>query len=82
MKKYRIEILIRAMPTGALSKLAEELDIHPKWVLDVFKRMKATFTTREKYTEAFNKCFDTNHIFTYLFEEIENEKETWSDNNK
>lgn len=71
MKKYRIEILIRSMPTWALSKLAEELGIHPKWVLDVFNRMKATFTTRDKYTEAFNKCFGTDYIFTYLFEEIE-----------
>lgn len=70
MQKYRIELIIDEKPSWARKRFAKQLKITESAITLTFQRLKAGYSTMEKYTKGFNKLFNEKYKKEYLFEKI------------
>lgn len=66
-KKYRIEEFL-AEVRWSKTQLAKELWVTPSAVSIFFNKGARTLSKQMKHTEAFNRLFETNYSYRYLFE--------------
>lgn len=71
MFKYKIEILLDNLPWSK-TRMSEILGILPNAVNEQLKRRNIRIQTYERYTEAFNKIFDSDYSRKELFTIEEN----------
>lgn len=63
---FLIEKLLKNV-RGAKSQLARELKITPTAICKFFKTWARTIWKQREYTNAFNKCFESNFSYKELF---------------
>lgn len=68
---YRLEIELAERPSWAKTRLSKELSISISAINRILREKKAGYWTMAKYTDWFNKAFNTNFTEDYLFEIIE-----------
>lgn len=67
---FLIEKLLKNV-RGAKSQLARELKITPTAIWKFFKTWARTIWKQRQYTDAFNKCFESNFSYKELFTILE-----------